>query len=124
MPVEIVSATQQPTKNERGGEMRILLSPRTVNTQSGFMGTLTLQPGGVYLKHYHPYSDEYLYVLAGEVCITDDQEVRTLQADTGVFIPRNMPHRLENQGTAPTTVIFFSTPLAPRPDLGHVMLEE
>jgi len=88
------------------------------------MGTLSLAAGEVYKKHYHPYSDEYVYVVEGEVTIIGDDNTITAQAGSGVFIPKEAPHRLENRSSSDTMVVFFSCPLAPRPDLGHVMLED
>jgi putative monooxygenase len=124
MQIASVSRASVPAKADRGGNMHILLSPRTVETKTGFMGTLALAPAEIYKKHYHPYSDEYLYVINGEVTITGDSNTIIAQADTGVFIPKDAPHRLQNTGTEDALIIFFACPLAPRPDLGHVMLED
>jgi len=124
MPLATIERSAVPAKTDRGGQMHILLSPKTVPTHTGFMGTLALAPGEAYKSHYHPYSDEYLYVVAGEVTITGDADTIIAQAGSGVFIPKSTPHRLQNAGNVDTTLVFFSTPLAPRPDLGHVMLED
>ncbi len=124
MSLAAIERSAVSAKADRGGLMHILLSPKTVKTQTGFMGTLTLTPGEVYKNHYHPYSDEYLYVVAGEITITGDTNAVTAENGTGVFIPKLTPHRLQNTGNVETTLVFFSTPLAPRPDLGHVMLED
>jgi putative monooxygenase len=124
MSLAAIERSAVPTKADRGGQMQVLLSPRTVKTETGFMGTLTLAPDEVYKNHYHPYSDEYVYMMAGEITFTGDTGSITAQAGTGVFIPRFTPHRLHNTGTVDATLVFFSTPLAPRPDLGHVMLED
>jgi putative monooxygenase len=119
-----VSCSSIPVKTDRGGQMQVLLSPKTVATKTGFMGTLVLAPGEAYKKHYHPYSDEYVYIINGEVTISEDTNAIVAQAGTAVFIPKNTPHRLENTGHYDTMVVFFSCPLAPQPDKGHVMLEE
>lgn len=123
MSLAAVQRSTIPAKDDRGGQMQVLLSPRTVEAKTGFMGTLVLAPEEVYKKHYHPYSDEYVYVIDGEVTITEDTHSITASAGTAVFIPKSTPHRLQNTGNVATTLVFFSTPLAPRPDLGHVMLE-
>ena len=124
MSLAAIQRSAVSAKADRGGLMHILLSPKTVETQTGFMGTLVLVPEEVYKNHYHPYSDEYLYVVDGEITITGDTNTITAQTGTGVFIPKNTPHRLQNTGNVNTILVFFSTPLAPRPDLGHVMLED
>lgn len=124
MQFAAVSRSAIDPKTDRGGQMQVLLSPRTVETKTGFMGTLVLAPGESYKKHYHPYSDEYVYVLDGEVTIIGDDNTVKAQGGTGIFIPRNTLHRLENNGAAATSLVFFSCPLAPRPELGHVMVED
>ena len=124
MQITSVSRSSVPAKTDRGGSMHVLLSPRTVETKTGFMGTLVLSPAEIYQKHYHPYSDEYLYIVRGEVTITGASNTIVAQADTGVFIPKDAPHRLQNTGTEDALIVFFACPLAPRPDLGHVMLED
>jgi putative monooxygenase len=40
------------------------------------------------------------------------------------MIPKGVHHRLENHGEVPAVGVFHSSPLAPRPDLGHVVVEE
>jgi len=124
MQITSVSRSSVPAKTDRGGSMHVLLSPRTVETKTGFMGTLVLSPAEIYQKHYHPYSDEYLYIVRGEVTITGASNTIVAQADTGVFIPKDAPHRLQNTGTEDALIVFFACPLAPRPDLGHVTLED
>ena len=124
MQITSVSHSSVPAKTDRGGSMHVLLSPRTVETKTGFMGTLVLSPAEIYQKHYHPYSDEYLYIVSGEVTITGASSPIVAQADTGVFISKDAPHRLQNTGTEDALIVFFACPLAPRPDLGHVTLED
>lgn len=124
MALTIISQQDIPAKLDRGGTMKVLLSPRTANTSTGFMGILTLQVGEVFGKHYHPYSDEYLYVVHGQVSIAEESTITVVEAGSAVFIPKNVPHRLQNTGPEASSMLFFSAPLAPRPELGHVLLEE
>lgn len=115
----------EPTNNGRGGTMHILLSPKTVGAMAtGFMGTLTLAPGEVFGMHYHPYSDEYAYVVDGEIVVENDEQTVTAQARTALYLPKMVPHRLHNRGTISASVVFFCTPLAPSPELGHVLVTE
>ena len=51
----------------RGGDIRVVLSPKTVGCTSGFFGVLRLQPQEYVAEHYHPYSEEFLYVVSGAV---------------------------------------------------------
>ena len=93
--------------------MSILLSPKTVETTTGFMGTLTLAPGEVLGTHYHPYSDKYAYVIEGEIVIENNEQSVTARAETAIFLPKTVLHRLHNRGTVTATLVFFCTPLAP-----------
>lgn len=107
----------------RGGDLRVLLSPKTVGATSGFMGALRLQPGESVSEHRHPYSEEFLYVVSGSVVLrVEDTEIR-LGPDESVMTPKGQRHRLENIGTAPAFLVFHLGPLAPRPELGHVDTE-
>ncbi|ABD12210.1 hypothetical protein ThrDRAFT_02250 [Frankia casuarinae] len=107
----------------RGGDVRTLLSPATVGSTSGFFGTLTLQPGEVVTEHLHPYSEEFLYCVRGIVTARLDGQYQDLPADHGVCIPIGMRHRVVNTGEETAFLVFHLSPLAPRPDLGHVDTE-
>ncbi len=113
-----------PLNQDRGGRLHILLSTKSTGNTAGFLGTLALDPGEVFLKHYHPYSEECFYVMQGELTIENDETVTVASAGTAVFIPKMEPHRLRNAGAIETIVVFFCSPLAPSPTEGHVMLEE
>jgi putative monooxygenase len=109
---------------KRGGDVRTLLSPRTVGSKHGYMGVVTIEAGDWVAEHYHPYSEEYLYVAQGTLKARLDGETHELKAGQGLLIPINVKHRLTNDGDDSAFVVFFSTPLAPRPELGHVDTEE
>lgn len=113
----------QPLKQDRGGRLHVLLSPQTVGTSAGFLGTLALHPGEVFLKHYHPYSEECFYVVKGQVTIENDEQAIVAAAGSAVFVPKKEPHRLRNMGSEETILVFFCSPLAPSPAEGHVLLE-
>lgn len=108
----------------RGGEIRVVLSPKTVQSTSGFMGTLDLAPGEFVSEHYHPYSEEFIYVVTGELVMKVEGEPVELSAGDGLMIPIGLRHRLENHGEESAFVVFHLSPLAPRPELGHVDTEE
>ena len=108
----------------RGGDLRTMLSPGTVKSTSGFMGVLTLAPGECVTEHYHPYSEEFIYLVSGRLLARLDGEPVTLEAGEGLFIPVGTRHRLENNDAGqPAFAVFHLGPLAPRPDLGHVDTE-
>ncbi|MBX6390480.1 MAG: cupin domain-containing protein [Frankia sp.] len=119
----IVSIHDVPANRRRGGDIRTILSPATVGSKSGFMGTLTLAPGEVVTEHWHPYSEEFLYCVRGQVTIRLNGVEQQLGAESGVVIPVGTRHRLVNTGDEDAFFVFCSGPLAPRPDLGHVDTE-
>jgi putative monooxygenase len=107
----------------RGGELRVVLGPRTCGATSGFMGALTLLPGEHVSEHYHPYSEEFLYVVSGRVDAIVDGERIELDANEGVLVPIGIRHRVENNADTPAFALFHLGPLAPEPSLGHVDTE-
>ncbi|MGH4002356.1 MAG: cupin domain-containing protein [Pseudonocardiaceae bacterium] len=119
-----ISVDQVTANRRRGGDIRVTLSPRTVGCTSGFGGVLWLAPGEFISEHYHPYSEEFLHVVIGELEMAlNDKPVRLGPGDS-LLVPIGMRHRLVNVGDHQAHVVFHLSPLAPRPDLGHVDTEE
>ncbi|MET7752448.1 cupin domain-containing protein [Micromonospora sp. NPDC005367] len=121
--VGLVAARDVPADRRRGGELRVLLGPRTVGSTSGFMGVARLGPGERIAEHYHPYSEEFLYVARGVITVDLDDQPVSLTAGEALHVPINVRHRLRNTGDEPAEVVFHLGPLAPRPELGHVDTE-
>lgn len=119
-----ISMTDVPVNRRRGGDLRVTLSPKTVGAMSGFGGVLFLQPGEFVTEHYHPYSEEFLHVISGDLEMRLDGEPVSLQAGDSLLVPIGMRHRLVNVGDSRAHAVFHLSPLAPRPDLGHVDTEE
>ncbi|MFE5564691.1 cupin domain-containing protein [Amycolatopsis japonica] len=108
----------------RGGEIRVVLGPQTAGAKTGFLGVLTLGAGEFVSEHYHPYSEEFLYVTKGSLVVRAAGEPITIECGEGVLVPKHMPHRVENPGTETAEAVFHLCPLAPRPELGHVDTED
>jgi len=108
----------------RGGDVRTLLSPKSVGCTSGFMGTATIAPGDWIAEHYHPYSEEFVFVVSGNLVAELDGDPQDVPAHHGLFIPINVKHRLRNMGDEEVFLVFHLGPLAPRPPLGHVDTEQ
>jgi putative monooxygenase len=119
----IRSADDVAPETRRGGEIRTLLSPRTVGATAGFMGIAAVAPGDWIAEHYHPYSEEFLYVVAGAITVEIDGEPATVGTREGILVPKGAPHRVRNEGSEEASIVFHLGPLAPRPDLGHVETE-
>ncbi|WP_320783992.1 cupin domain-containing protein [Streptomyces sp. CRN 30] len=119
-----VAFDEVPVNKHRGGALRTLLGPGNVGATSGFMGHARLEPGEYISEHYHPYSEEFVYVLSGAVVIRLDGQETEVGAQEGILVPIEVRHRLENRGDVPAELVYHLGPLAPRPDLGHVDTEE
>ncbi|MFI9561091.1 cupin domain-containing protein [Nonomuraea endophytica] len=118
-----IMASEITPNRRRGGDIRVLLGPATVGATSGFMGMLTLEPGEFVSEHYHPYSEEFLCLIRGELTVLVDGTPVRLSPGEALHIPIDVRHRVENTGDAQAMVVFHLSPLAPRPDLGHVDTE-
>ncbi|GAA3780229.1 cupin domain-containing protein [Streptomyces phyllanthi] len=120
----IVELSDIEPNRRRGGDLRAMLSPATVGSTSGFMGVALVQPGDRIGEHYHPYSEEFVYVICGELEVDLDGEPCPLRPEQGLMIPAHMRHRFRNVGKVEARLVFHLGPLAPTPQLGHVDTEE
>ena len=118
-----LTAADVPANTRRGGDLRVLLSPTTAGATSGFFGQLTLEPGEYVSEHYHPYSEEFLYVVTGRLTLRVDGTDLALEPGEAVMVPIGARHRLTNTGAERAFVVFSLSPLAPSPELGHVNTE-
>jgi putative monooxygenase len=119
-----IAVTEVAANTRRGGDIRVTLSPKTVGCTSGFGGVLTLRPGEFVTEHYHPYSEEFLHVVAGTLDMALDGVPTRLRPGDSLLVPVNVRHRLVNVGADEARVVFHLSPLAPRPELGHVDTEK
>ncbi|MFD9676211.1 cupin domain-containing protein [Streptomyces sp. NPDC059981] len=120
----IVDLSETQPNRRRGGDLRAVLTPTSVGSTSGFMGLAVMAPGESIAEHYHPYSEEFVYVVAGSLEVDLDGEPHPLRVDQGLLVPLNMRHRFRNVGDTEARMVFHLGPLAPRPELGHVDTEE
>ncbi|MCX2182065.1 cupin domain-containing protein [Streptomyces sp. SKN60] len=120
-----VAAAEVAANTKRGGDIRVTLSPKTVGCTSGFGGVLDLAPGDWITEHYHPYSEEFLHVVEGTLEMTlDGKDVVALGPGDSLCVPIGVRHRLLNTGDTTARCAFHLSPLAPRPELGHVDTEQ
>ncbi|MFF6779087.1 cupin domain-containing protein [Streptomyces sp. NPDC012637] len=119
-----VAADEVEANTKRGGDIRTTLSPKTVGCTSGFGGVMTLEPGDWVTEHYHPYSEEFLHVVDGTLEMTlDGRTAVPLGPGDSLLVPIGVRHRLVNTGDTTAHCAFHLSPLAPRPELGHVDTE-
>ncbi|MFD9814129.1 cupin domain-containing protein [Streptomyces sp. NPDC059080] len=119
----IVDLGETQPNRRRGGDLRAMLTPSAVGATSGFMGMALVEPGERIGEHYHPYSEEFVYVVDGALEVDLDDETFPLVPDQALLIPLGMRHRFRNVGDVQARMVFHLGPLAPRPELGHVDTE-
>jgi len=122
--IRIVDLTETEPNRRRGGDLRALLTPKTVGATSGFMGLALIPPGEKIAEHYHPYSEEFVFVVCGDLEVDLDGVTHVLRPDQGLMVPRDVRHRFRNVGDVEARMVFHLGPLAPRPELGHVDTED
>ncbi|WP_194915518.1 cupin domain-containing protein [Catenulispora rubra] len=123
LPV-VVNVSDAPSNRRRGGDLRAMLTPSAVGATSGFMGVAIVQPGERIGEHYHPFSEEFVFVVSGDLVVDLDGTPQPLRPDQGLMIPIGMRHRFRNVGTTEARLVFHLGPLAPSPELGHVDTEQ
>jgi len=75
------------------------------------VGLAIFDAGKSNVEHIHPNCEEVVYVLDGEVRHTLGGQETVLRAGDLIVVPRNVPHRLINDGGADARVyIAFSSP--------------
>jgi putative monooxygenase len=123
-PPRIVHVDEVEPNRRRGGDLRAMLTPTVSGSTSGFMGVAIVQRGDRIAEHYHPYSEEFVFVVKGDLEVDLDGTPYALSADHGLLIPKDVRHRFRNVGDTEARMVFHLGPLAPRPELGHVDTED
>lgn len=113
------SLADVPARTHRGGQLRLLFGPES-GCADGLFGVLDLLPGEEFGEHYHPFSDECLFVTDGTIVVGTDGDHVPLGAGEAIRIPRYVRHRLVNESGHPARVVFSLYGTAPAPELGHV----
>jgi len=70
----------------------------------------TLAPGTGAPLHVHTREDETFYVIAGQVEAIAGNDRATLRGGDCIFLPRNIPHRLQNVSSDIAQVIMLIQP--------------
>ena len=121
--IPVVSLADIPAVRTAGGSVYPMLTPRTVGSTTGNMGLLRLNPGEWNAEHIHPYSEEYVMVLQGELLIRIDDVPHTLATHQALIVPINARHRLSNEGDAEVLVIYTLAPLPLPGEQMHIFTE-
>ena len=98
-----------PTKQTRGGSVRIVDSHNFPVSKNIAAALVTIKPGGLRELHWHPNASEWQYYLAGKARMTvfTSEGARTMDFnanDVGI-VPITAGHYIENTGN--TDVVFL-----------------
>lgn len=90
-----------------------------------------LQPGARSSnRHWHEKEDEFLYVLSGEVTVTENDGAHTLRAGDSACWPAGQPnaHHVSNQSSEPCSYLIVGTrvthDVCHYPDTGRTLYSE
>ena len=117
------SATQKTTKTATiispeearcyrqmgGGEARLMVTGEQTSG-AWWMGRFSEDPGFMTPLHYHPQSDEQMYVLEGVLSVYADDEWYELGPGTLALLPHGKPHAQGNRSSKPVEFIGSGTP--------------
>lgn len=70
----------------------------------------TVKPASGPLMHVHRDTDEFLYVLDGQLEVWIDGRHVSLTRGMSATLPRGVPHRFDNHGARAVTVLSVVTP--------------
>jgi oxalate decarboxylase len=100
-----------PTKQSKGGAVRIADSTNFAVSTTIAAALVTVRPGGVREMHWHPNADEWQYYIKGKARMTvfnTGPNVKTMDFNPGDigYVKKNLGHYIENVGD--TDMIFVA----------------
>ena len=98
-----------PTKQTRGGEVRIVDSRNFLAAKNIAAALVTVKPGGLRELHWHPNASEWQYYISGKgrmtVFTTAGAHTMDFNANDVGFVPSVAGHYVENTGN--TDLVFL-----------------
>src|SRR5260370_617049 len=99
-----------PTKQTKGGEVRVVDSSKFKVSTTVAMAMVTLHPRGLRERHWHPNADEWQYYIAGKgrmTVVATGNKARTMDFQAGDvgYVEKTLLHYIENTGD--TALIFL-----------------
>ena len=110
LPFDFRLMEMPPTKQTRGGEVRIVDGNNFKASPQIAAAHVILHPGGVREMHWHPNADEWQYYVKGKGRMTvfaAAGRARTMDFQTGDvgYVQQTFPHYIENTGD--TDLVFL-----------------
>ena len=110
MPATIVAPGEaQIYSMMGGGEARLLLTGEKTHG-AWWMGRFREDPGFMTHLHYHPNTDEQVYILDGVLSVYTDEKWHDLGPGTLGILPRGTPHAQGNRSDKPVHFIGSGAP--------------
>jgi oxalate decarboxylase len=106
-----------PTKETKGGAVRIADSSNFIASKTIAVALVTVHPGGLREMHWHPNADEWQYYIKGKARMTvfnTGPNAKTMDFNAGDigYIKKNLGHYIKNVGD--TDLQFLEVFKAPR----------
>ena len=98
-------------KTDKGGEVRVGISPLKNKAKSMIMGTVEIKPGDKFEKHIHDKSDEAIYVIDGKGILFIQNCSYKLVKNHMYFVNKGKEHSIINDGNTTLKIVFASAPL-------------
>jgi quercetin dioxygenase-like cupin family protein len=92
-----------------GGEARVLVTGEKSNG-AWWMGRFREDPGFMTNLHYHPHTDEQVYVIDGVLSVYIDEKWHEFGPGTLGVLPRGKPHAQGNRSNKPVQFIGSGAP--------------
>lgn len=108
----------------KGGEIRVLISPKTVQAKQLILGTARLNPGEVLIEHIHDYGEETFFVKSGHGVVMIDHHEIKIGPSSAIIIPQGSRHKVMNTGHTLLELVFATAPLAPTASQGDRVTNE
>ena len=110
LPAMIIPPDQAHVYNMfGGGEARLLLTGENTNGEC-WLGHFREDPGFMTNLHYHPHTDEQIYVLEGVLSVYIEDKWHELHPGTLGVMPRGKPHAQGNRSDKPVYILGSGAP--------------
>jgi oxalate decarboxylase len=109
-PFTFSLGSMAPTRETRGGTVRVVDSTNFTVSTTVAAALLTIQPGGMREMHWHPNADEWQYWIKGKGCMTifnTGPNAVTMDFNPGDigYVKKNLGHYILNTGDTELQVL-------------------
>jgi quercetin dioxygenase-like cupin family protein len=92
----VASVNEDDANQFKWGSIQWLCNGEMLDDAEQTVGFVQIQPGSNNPAHYHPNSDEVLYLVEGELDHSLGEEMFHLTPGMSIHIPRGVPHNAVN----------------------------